>query len=80
MMNPPLSLPTGCDSKADIAFLVDMSGSVEVEQQGKVINFIKALAKQLQRELSDDTVRTSIVYFSDTTVIQSRLGSLVSGH
>ncbi|KAK2165643.1 hypothetical protein LSH36_47g02029 [Paralvinella palmiformis] len=64
-----------CSSEADIAFLVDMSGSIEVEQHGEVINFIKGLAKQLQRELSDDTVRTSIVYFSDTAIIQKKLGT-----
>ena len=67
-----------CNSRADIAFLVDMSGSIEVEQHGHVINFIKGLAKQLQRELSDDTVRTSIVYFSDTAIIQKKLTRSVS--
>jgi hypothetical protein len=70
--------PTECSSKADIAFLVDMSGSVEVEQQSTIIEFIKGLAKQVQRELSDDTVRTSIIYYSDTAIVQTNLGGSVS--
>ena len=57
-----------------------MSGSIEVEQHGQVINFIKGLAKQLQRELSDDIVRTGIVYFSDMAIIQKKLGKSVNNN
>lgn len=60
-----------CANPVDIAFLVDSSGSVEVEQYINVINFVKDLVRQM--DLDSDLVRASIIYFSDDAGVQFKL-------
>ena len=48
---------TECNDKADIAFLIDSSGSIEPERFGKVTNMVKECIGNLS--LADGKVRIS---------------------
>ncbi len=68
-----LNLFPDCANPADIAFVVDSSGSVEVEQFGNVIRFIKDLVNQM--DIQSGLVRAGIVVYSDNAFVQSRLST-----
>ena len=54
---------TECDNQADVLFVVDNSGSVEMERFPVVKDFIKAIIRQL--DVDSGKVHVGIIYYSD---------------
>lgn len=56
-----------CPNKADIAFLIDSSGSITRERFGNITKFVKQIVRQTDRS---DNIKVGLIYFSDTAVVQ----------
>jgi collagen type VI alpha len=63
-----------CSNRADIAFVIDSSGSIQKEHFGRVLEFIKGMVRQM--DLTNGQIRVSIAYFSDDPVLQLPFSSV----
>lgn len=66
-------LSTDCDGVADVAFLLDESGSVGASNFGKVKSFLVKTAQQLK--IGPKNIRISLVKFGSTITTVSHLNS-----
>ena len=62
----PLLPVSVCSNTGDVVFLIDSSGSIQRENYGRVIDFVKSLVRQLD----PSRYRMAVAYFNDEAKVQ----------
>ena len=71
LLNHPFS-PTVCNNVADIAIVIDTSGSIQRSNFREVVSFTKELIDGM--DLSSGRISVGVMYYSEEATIQVRDG------